>query len=126
METNSIEPFLILICVAGAVFSIALFIKVWIATNNISSIEQKLKNGDESFALYMIQDDKDGAYKYLVAHLARYLIKIKSNGSTDEVFISSSKTEIDNISRLITKTGHSIPDHLSTPEKFLSYYKGLK
>ena len=79
METEDFYLLLLISYVIASIFSLILFIKIWIATNKISRIEKKLKDNEESYALYMIQGDYEAAYKYLVLYLSKYLLDLKKD-----------------------------------------------
>jgi hypothetical protein len=125
METEDFYSMLLIIYVIASIFSLILFIKIWIATNKISRIENKLKDNEESYALYMTQGDNEAAYKYLVLYLSKYLVNMKKSDCADSYFINVTKDQIDKITILISKTGYIIPDHLSSGDKFLAFYKEL-
>ena len=125
METEDFYLLLLISYVIASIFSLILFIKIWIATNKISRIEKKLKDNEESYALYMIQGDYEAAYKYLVLYLSKYLLDLKKDYCADSYFINNTKDQIERAATLIAKTGHTIPDHLSSGEKFLAFYKEL-
>jgi hypothetical protein len=125
MRTNDLEIMLVIAYVIASIFSIVLFVKIWIATNKISAIESKLKNSEESYKLYMLQGEKEKAYKYLVSYLSKYLIDMKKYGYSDSDFEDRTKQKIDEAAALMAKTGYAIPEHLSSGEKFLSFYKEL-
>ena len=108
------------------ILSIILFFKLWVMTNNIQEIRDKLicqqHTTKENFRLLILQEEKAKAFDYVKKELTERLEKLFSD-YYNQYSIGQSKEIIEKYNKMAALTGFQLPEHLQNAEKYIEYRK---
>lgn len=109
--------FLSIVLLIFGVLQIILFFKLWIMTNDVRKIKERVLMGS-GVRYYLATGDKEKAYQKLVDELFDYLDG-EAAVSYKNAFIEKTLPVIEKYRNIITEeTGHELPEYLSDPQKF--------
>ncbi|MDR3118819.1 MAG: hypothetical protein LBU44_05295 [Mediterranea sp.] len=106
------------------ILQIILFFKIWIMTNKVSAIEEKL-NEKKGYYYYMMSGEKEKAYNFLKEELTHKLIRFKKDSYDRNEFLRLSDKTIKEYLHFIGYTGFELPEHLQNGEAFYKYYNKI-
>lgn len=118
--------FVSIVIIVFGILQIILFFKVWGMTNNVKSIESKLKKQKHSYEFYMLLGEKEKAFQVISTVLVDKLIKLRLETYGDEKFIGLANEVISNYIKRMEITGCDIPKNLLSAEAFIEYQDKIK
>lgn len=110
--------FLSIVLLIFGVLQIILFFKLWIMTNDVKKIKERVIMG-HGVRYYLAIGDKEKAYSSAVEELYNELDKQASVRYNDEYFLEGAQKTIEVYRKIAEETGHELPEYLSDAQKFL-------
>lgn len=115
--------FLSIVLLVFGVLQIILFFKLWGMTNNVSLINKKLSKGNA--VKYIMTGKNDEAYEMLVSELYDQLKEMTSTWNGN-YYTEKAGELIESYRKKVQETGHSLPEYMTTPDKFKENYFRVK
>lgn len=123
-EMSGFAIFTLIVMIAYIVLSIVILIRWWKMTTNVEVIRQHLTHANPKLTYLIAIGEKEQAQKAALTMLVDLLYPIYS-----DPYQYSKAEEMNNVisSRLpkILKLGLTVPDYVTTGEKFIDYINGL-
>lgn len=123
-EMSGFAIFILLVMIAYIILSIIILVRWWKMTTNVEQIRQHVTHANPKLTYLVAIGEKEQAQKAALTMLVDVLYPIyfeQYNYSKAEAMNKEIETRLPKIQRL----GISVPDYVTTGEKFIDYLNGL-
>lgn len=123
-EMSGFEIFLLFVMIAYFILSIVILIRWWKMTTNVEQIRQHITHANPKLTYLVVIGESEQAKKAALTMLVDILYPIYSdpyNHSKADAMNKEIQARLPKIQRL----GLSVPDYVTSGEKFIDYINGL-
>lgn len=123
-ELSGFEIFILFVMIAYFILSIVILIRWWKMTTDVEQIRQHITHANPKLTYLVAIGEKEQANKAALTMLVDILYPIYSDSYNYSKADTMNK-EIQALLPKIQRLGISVPDYVTTGEKFIDYLNGL-